>query len=61
MPFATIDGRSIEYAAILGDAVSRPTLVFLHEGLGSVALWRDFPSKVARRRAAPALIYSRFG
>jgi pimeloyl-ACP methyl ester carboxylesterase len=61
MPFATIDGRSIEYAAILGDAVSRPTLVFLHEGLGSVALWRDFPSKVARRLAAPALIYSRFG
>jgi pimeloyl-ACP methyl ester carboxylesterase len=61
MPFATIDGRSIEYAAILGDRVLRPTLVFLHEGLGSVALWRDFPSKVARRLGAPALIYSRFG
>jgi pimeloyl-ACP methyl ester carboxylesterase len=61
MPFATIDGRSIEYAAILGDAVSRPTLVFLHEGLGSVALWRDFPGKVARPMGTPALVYSRFG
>jgi pimeloyl-ACP methyl ester carboxylesterase len=61
MPFAILDGRSIEYAAILGDAASRSTLVFLHEGLGSVSLWRDFPAKVARRSGAPALVYSRFG
>src|SRR5205085_12199638 len=38
-----------------------PTLVFLHEGLGSVALWRDFPQKVADATARPALIYSRSG
>jgi pimeloyl-ACP methyl ester carboxylesterase len=61
MSFAILEGRSIEYAAILGDAASRSTLVFLHEGLGSVALWRDFPAKVARRLGAPALVYSRFG
>jgi pimeloyl-ACP methyl ester carboxylesterase len=61
MSFAVIDGRRIEYAAIPGDAGLRPTLVFLHEGLGSVALWRDFPRKVARRLNAPALVYSRFG
>jgi pimeloyl-ACP methyl ester carboxylesterase len=61
MPLATLDGRRIEYAAILGDAASRPTMVFLHEGLGSVTLWRDFPAKVARRLGAPALVYSRFG
>ncbi|MBO0764425.1 MAG: alpha/beta hydrolase [Hyphomicrobiaceae bacterium] len=61
MSFALIDGRRIEYAAIPGDAGSAPTLVFLHEGLGSVALWRDFPRKVARRLNAPALVYSRFG
>jgi len=61
MPFATLDGRSIEYAAILGDAASRSPMVFLHEGLGSVTLWRDFPGKVARRLGAPALVYSRFG
>jgi pimeloyl-ACP methyl ester carboxylesterase len=61
MSFAAIDGRRIEYAAIPGDAGSTPTLVFLHEGLGSVALWRDFPRKVARRLNTPALVYSRFG
>jgi pimeloyl-ACP methyl ester carboxylesterase len=61
MFFAAIHGRRIEYAAIPGDADAAGTLVFLHEGLGSVALWRDFPRKVATRLRAPALVYSRFG
>jgi pimeloyl-ACP methyl ester carboxylesterase len=61
MSFASIDGRCIEYAAIPGDAGAAGTLVFLHEGLGSVALWRDFPRKVAKRLHAPAVVYSRFG
>jgi pimeloyl-ACP methyl ester carboxylesterase len=61
MPFAILDGRSIEYAAILGDAAAPFTMVFLHEGLGSVALWRDFPAKVAHRLGVPAFLYSRFG
>jgi pimeloyl-ACP methyl ester carboxylesterase len=38
-----------------------PTLVFLHEGLGSVSLWRDFPQRVADATALPALVYSRAG
>jgi len=61
MPFVEVCGRRIEYRAIPGDAAARPTPVFLHEGLGSVALWRDFPDKVAQRLGAPALVYSRFG
>jgi pimeloyl-ACP methyl ester carboxylesterase len=61
MSFAVIDGRRIEYAAIPGDAGAAGTLVFLHEGLGSAALWRDFPRKAATRLRAPALLYSRFG
>ena len=61
MHFATVDGRRIEYRLIPGDALARPPLVFLHEGLGSVALWRDFPDRVAARLGARALIYSRFG
>ena len=36
-------------------------LVFLHEGLGSLRLWRDFPSEVARASGLPALVYSRYG
>jgi pimeloyl-ACP methyl ester carboxylesterase len=61
MPFATIHGRNIEYRMLLGDAMTQPTLVFLHEGLGCVSLWRDFPDKVARHLGARALVYSRFG
>jgi pimeloyl-ACP methyl ester carboxylesterase len=38
-----------------------PALVFLHEGLGSVALWRDFPARLAQATGRRALIYSRAG
>jgi pimeloyl-ACP methyl ester carboxylesterase len=48
-----LDGRHIEYRMVLGDALHGPTLVFLHEGLGCAALWRDFPDKLARRIGAP--------
>ena len=39
---ATVDGRRIDAVEHPGDAARRP-LVLLHEGLGSVGLWRDFP------------------
>ena len=35
--------------------------MFLHEGLGSVALWRDFPDRVCARTGRRGLIYSRYG
>jgi pimeloyl-ACP methyl ester carboxylesterase len=38
-----------------------PVLVFLHEGLGSVALWKDFPELVAEATGCSALVYSRYG
>ncbi len=37
------------------------TLVFLHEGLGSIAQWRDFPSSLSITTGLPALIYERWG
>jgi pimeloyl-ACP methyl ester carboxylesterase len=37
------------------------TLVFLHEGLGSIALWKDFPERAARITGCPAVVYSRYG
>jgi len=40
---------------------SLPVLVFLHEGLGSVALWKDFPDQVAQAAGLPVLVYSRIG
>ena len=36
-------------------------VVLLHEGLGSVALWRDFPARLAARLGEPVLAYSRAG
>lgn len=61
MQHADLAGRRVEYRFIPGAATAHPTLVFLHEGLGCVAMWRDFPDRVAARLHAPALIYSRFG
>lgn len=38
-----------------------PAMVFLHEGLGSISLWRDFPQKVADATGCEAIVYSRYG
>ena len=38
-----------------------PTLVLLHEGLGCVALWRDFPEALAEATGCGVFAYSRFG
>ncbi len=38
-----------------------PTLVFLHEGLGSISLWKDFPRQLAERTGLGGLTYSRGG
>jgi pimeloyl-ACP methyl ester carboxylesterase len=60
MPFVTASGHRLEYERIDGKPEA-PTLVFLHEGLGSVAMWRDFPAKLAARTGCPAVVYSRYG
>src|SRR5581483_853462 len=38
-----------------------PELVFLHEGLGSISHWRDFPARVAAATGCPVTVYSRYG
>lgn len=60
MPFVTAAGHRLEYARIPGNPAA-PTLVLLHEGLGSVALWRDFPAKLAQATGCPVVVYSRYG
>ncbi|MEZ5851171.1 MAG: alpha/beta hydrolase [Hyphomicrobiaceae bacterium] len=60
MSYLSIDGCRLEVRTIPGDP-AKPWLVLLHEGLGSVSLWRDFPDKLARRTGAPVLLYSRRG
>lgn len=58
MPFLDVAGHSLEYEWIEG---SEPTLVFLHEGLGSIRQWRDFPARVAQATGSRALVYNRYG
>ena len=38
-----------------------PVLVFLHEGLGSIAQWRGFPADLCRATGLPGLVYERWG
>lgn len=38
-----------------------PPIVLMHEGLGSVAMWRDFPAALSERTGVGLLVYSRFG
>ncbi len=45
-----------------GDAATgTPTLVFLHEGLGCIDAWGDFPATLAKATRLPALVYERWG
>jgi len=58
-----IGGTRLEYVR-LPSAHPRegaPAIVFLHEGLGSVAMWRDFPQRVADATGCEAIVYSRAG
>jgi pimeloyl-ACP methyl ester carboxylesterase len=60
MPFQTIGGSRIEYEQIAGDP-HVPTIVMLHEGLGSVSMWKDFPERLARTTRGNVVAYSRHG
>jgi pimeloyl-ACP methyl ester carboxylesterase len=53
-----VDLESLWYGATPDVA---PTLVFLHEGLGSASAWRDFPRRLAEKTGCGALVYSRRG
>ncbi len=56
-----LDGRRVETAWWGPSPDAAPTLVLLHEGLGSVALWRGFPAVLRAATGCGVLAYSRFG
>ena len=62
---ARIDWRGrpidLEYAWVGHAASARPVVVFLHEGLGSVAMWRDFPERFCNKHGLRGLVFSRYG
>ncbi|MFC0780658.1 alpha/beta fold hydrolase [Flavobacterium sp. HJSW_4] len=49
------------YAEYYNDFENRPTIVFLHDSLGCVELWRDFPKRIAELTQCNVLIYDRLG
>lgn len=61
MPRLHAGGHDLEYAWIGPPPETAPTLVFLHEGLGCVSMWRDFPARAAAATGWGALVYSRWG
>lgn len=60
--YLEIDGIHLEYQWI-GDPnnAPMPTLVLLHEGLGCIDMWRDFPQRLMQTTGYPIFLYSRHG
>ncbi|HEY3399622.1 MAG TPA: alpha/beta hydrolase [Geothrix sp.] len=61
MKHLTVDGLRLEYRDFPAAATGRPTLLLLHEGLGCVAMWRDFPGKLAAATGCRLIVGSRAG
>ncbi|QIG96949.1 MULTISPECIES: alpha/beta fold hydrolase [unclassified Bradyrhizobium] len=59
--FLSIDGAELEYRMIGPMPEKAPTIVMLHEGLGCVGLWGDFPEKLQAATGAGVFAYSRAG
>ena len=63
--FVDVDaaGRTlrIEHQWLGVDDAAAPLIVFLHEGLGSVSMWKDFPQRLCLAAQCRGLVYSRPG
>ena len=51
----------LEYQWVGDDASAHPPVVFLHEGLGSLAMWKDFPERFCAEQGLRGLVFSRYG
>lgn len=61
LEFLEPQGGRIAFRRIWPDAASGTPLVFLHEGLGSIAQWRDFPDALCALARRPGFVYERHG
>jgi pimeloyl-ACP methyl ester carboxylesterase len=59
--FLAVGSSELEYRMIGPAPDVAPTIVLLHEGLGSAALWGDFPEKLQAATGAGVFVYSRAG
>lgn len=53
-------GNKIYYESIEGE-IDTPCLIFLHEGLGCIPMWKDFPGRLCQRTGCSGLLYDRTG
>lgn len=60
MPTVQAAGHSLNYEWV-GEGRDAPVLVFLHEGLGSIRQWRDFPSRLCSATGLRGLAFDRYG
>ena len=56
-----VDGKRLEMLCIEPNDPGAEIIVMLHEGLGSIALWKDYPQLLAARTGCRVLAYSRYG
>jgi len=56
-----VDGKRLAMRRIGATRPEHPTIVMLHEGLGSVEMWKDFPEHLAARTECTVIAYSRYG
>jgi pimeloyl-ACP methyl ester carboxylesterase len=56
-----VQGHRLEVLRIHAREPRGPELVFLHEGLGSISHWRDFPARVSQATGCSVMVYSRYG
>lgn len=61
MKHVTVGGLRLEYLDLPAIRPNAPVLVLLHEGLGCVAMWRDFPQKLAAATGCRVVAGSRAG
>ena len=59
--FLSIGAADLEYRMIGPSPADAPTIVMLHEGLGSAGLWGDFPEKLQAATGVGIFLYSRAG
>lgn len=57
----SVDGHWLETARLEASRSDLPTIAMLHEGLGSIAHWKDFPQVLAEATGAGVFLYSRYG
>ncbi len=61
MGHLNLDADHVVYYELIQGNIRKPWLVFLHEGLGCISMWRKFPQRLCHKTGCPGLVYDRIG